>query len=98
MFRVMGREARKVLKVEEAMGMAMEMASGAEEMKMGKTGENQAPLAYNNAAGFLAAWNAAPTDQAKDNLEQEAVNRSPAQDVQFVAMLKINLRLQATVG
>lgn len=58
----------------------------------------EAPLAYNNAAQFLAAWNTAPTDQAKDNLEQEAVNRSPAQDVQFAAMLKINLRLQASVG
>jgi hypothetical protein len=32
-----------------------------------------------------------------DNLEQEAINRSHAQDVQFAAMLKINLRLQAVV-
>jgi hypothetical protein len=47
---------------------------------------------------FLAAWNTAPSDQAKDNLEQEAINCSPAQDVQFAAMMKINLRLQATVG
>jgi hypothetical protein len=55
-------------------------------------------LAYNNAAGFLAAWNTAPLDQARDNLEQEAINCSPAQDVQFSATMKINLRLQATVG
>jgi hypothetical protein len=55
-------------------------------------------LPYNNAAGFLVAWNTAPSDQARDNLEQEAVNRSPAQDVQFAAMLKITLRMQATVG
>jgi hypothetical protein len=55
-------------------------------------------LPYNNAAGFLATWNTAPSDQARNNLEQEAANRSPAQDVQFAAMLKINLRLQATVG
>jgi hypothetical protein len=31
-------------------------------------------------------------------LEQEAITRSPLQDVQFAAMVKINLRLQATVG
>jgi hypothetical protein len=31
-------------------------------------------------------------------LEQEAITRSPIQDVQFAAMLKINLRMQATVG
>jgi hypothetical protein len=64
----------------------------------GQDGKGQAPLAYNNAAGFLAAWNAALSDQAKDDLEQEAINRSPAQDVHFAAMMKINLRLQATVG
>jgi hypothetical protein len=64
----------------------------------GQDGGGQPPLPYNNAAGFLAAWNTAPSDQARDNLEQEAVNCSPAQDVQFAAMLKINLRLQATVG
>jgi hypothetical protein len=64
----------------------------------GQDGGGQPPLPYNNAAGFIAAWNTAPSDQARNNLEQEAVNRSPAQDVQFAAMLKINLRLQATVG
>jgi hypothetical protein len=57
----------------------------------------QPPLAYHNAAQFLAAWNAAPSDQARDNLEQEAIGWSPAQDVQFAAMLKINLRMQALV-
>jgi hypothetical protein len=31
-------------------------------------------------------------------LEREAITRSPIQDVQFAAMVKINLRLQATVG
>jgi hypothetical protein len=31
-------------------------------------------------------------------LEQEAITRSPLQDVQIAAMLKINLRLQAQVG
>jgi hypothetical protein len=47
----------------------------------------------------MLAWNTAPTDQAKDNLEQEAEhNRSPVQDVQFAAMLKMNLQLQASVG
>jgi hypothetical protein len=64
----------------------------------GQDGGGQAPLAYNNAAQFLAAWNTAPTDQAKDNLEQEAISCSPAQDVQVAAMMKINLRLQAKVG
>jgi hypothetical protein len=64
----------------------------------GQDGGAQAPLAYNNAAQFLAAWNTSPSDQARDNLEQEAINRSPAQDVQFAAMLKIDMRLQAVVG
>jgi hypothetical protein len=63
----------------------------------GQGGGRQPPLTYHNAAQFLAAWNAAPSDQAKDNLEQEAISRSPAQDVQFAAMLKINLRMQALV-
>jgi hypothetical protein len=63
----------------------------------GQRGGGQPPLAYHNAAQFLAAWNAAPSDKAKDNLEQEAISRSPAQDVQFAAMLKINLRMQALV-
>jgi hypothetical protein len=54
-------------------------------------------LAYQNAAQFLAAWNAAPSDQARDNLEQEAISWSPAQNVQFAAMVKINLRMQALV-
>jgi hypothetical protein len=57
----------------------------------------QPPLAYHYAAQFFAAWNAAPSNQAKDNLEQEAISWSPAQDVQFAAMLKINLRMQALV-
>jgi hypothetical protein len=92
--RVMGKEARKFLRVKEAMGMAM----GGGGKGNGQDGGGQAPLAYNNAAGFLAAWNTAPSDQAKNNLEQEAINRSPAQDVHFAAMMKINLRLQATVG
>jgi hypothetical protein len=37
-------------------------------------------LASENAAQFLEAWKAAPSDQDKDNLEQEAVSRSPTQD------------------
>jgi hypothetical protein len=87
MLREMGKVARKVLKVGEAMGNGNAQDGG-----------GHAALFYNNAAGFLAAWNNAPSDQARDNLEQEAINRSPAQDVQFAAMMKINLRLQATVG
>jgi hypothetical protein len=54
-------------------------------------------VAYHNAAQFLAAWNAAPSDQAKVNLEQEAISWSPSRDVQFAAMLKINLQMQALV-
>jgi hypothetical protein len=60
-------------------------------------GRGQHSLAYHNAAQFLATWNAAPSDQARDNLEQEAISQSPAHDVQFAAMLKINLRMQALV-
>jgi hypothetical protein len=63
----------------------------------GQGGGRQPPLAYHNAAQFLAAWNAAPSDQAKNNLEQEAINWSQAQYVQFAAMLKINLQMQALV-
>jgi hypothetical protein len=47
----------------------------------GQGGGGQPSLAYHNVAQFLAPWNAAPSDQAKDNLEQEAVSRSPAHDV-----------------
>jgi hypothetical protein len=39
----------------------------------GQDGGAQAPLAYNNAAQFLAAWNINPSNQACDNLEQEAI-------------------------
>jgi hypothetical protein len=81
----MGKEARRVI---------MEMANGD---GGNGDGEGQPPLAYQNAAQFLAAWNAAPSDEAKDNFEQEAVSRSPAQDEQFAAMLKINLEMQALV-
>jgi hypothetical protein len=63
----------------------------------GQGGGGQPPLGYHNAAQFLAAWNAAPLYQAKDNLEQEAISRSLTQDMQFAAMLKINLRMQALV-
>ena len=44
----------------------------------GQGGGGQPPLAYQNAAQFLAVWNAAPSDQARGNLEQEAISRSPA--------------------
>jgi hypothetical protein len=87
----MGKEARRVI---------MKVTMVVEEMEMGKVGEDSLrPLAYQNAAHFqvLAAWNVAPSHEAKDNLEQEAVSRSPAQDVQCAAMLKINLRMQALV-
>jgi hypothetical protein len=56
------------------------------------------PLAYASGAQFNTLWNAAVTDQARAALEQEAITRSPIQDVQFAAMVKINLRLQGTVG
>jgi hypothetical protein len=64
----------------------------------GQGGGGQPPLTYHNAARFLTAWNAAPSDQAKDRIilsSPEAVSWSPAQDVQFAAMLKINLQMQA---
>jgi hypothetical protein len=56
------------------------------------------PLAYASGAQFNAQWNACVTDQARAALQQEAITRSPIQDVQFAAMVKVNMRLQATVG
>jgi hypothetical protein len=47
--RVMGREARKFLRVEEAMGMAM----GAEGMEMGKTGEDSVTVGRVSTARLL---------------------------------------------
>jgi hypothetical protein len=58
----------------------------------GQDGGGQAPLAYTNAAQFLAAWNASPSNQARDKLKQEAINRIPAMDVLFATILKINLQ------
>jgi hypothetical protein len=46
--RVMGREARKILRVEEAMGMAM----GAEGMEIGKTGEDKLRWPMTTLQGF----------------------------------------------
>jgi hypothetical protein len=56
------------------------------------------PLAYATRAQFNAQWDACVTDQARAALEQEAIGRSPLQDVQFAAMVKIHLRLQVTVS
>jgi hypothetical protein len=61
-------------------------------------GNSPSPLAYASGAQFNAQWNACVTDQARAILEQEAITRSPIQEVQLTAMVKINLRLQATVG
>jgi hypothetical protein len=61
-------------------------------------GAQQQPLAYNTAAQFLGMWNNCATDVARQNLEQQAITRSPVAEVQLAAMVKINLRLQATVG
>jgi hypothetical protein len=52
------------------------------------------PLAYASGAQFDVQCDACVTDQARAALEQEAITRSPIQDVQFAAMVKINLRLQ----
>jgi hypothetical protein len=64
----------------------------------GPGGAQQPPLAYNTAAQFLGMWNNCATDVARQNLEQQAISRSPVAEVQIAAMVKINLRLQATVG
>jgi hypothetical protein len=74
------------------------MANAADDA--GPAGRNSPPLplAYASGAQFNAQWNACVTDQARAALEQEAITRSPIQDVQFAAMVKINLRLQATGG
>jgi hypothetical protein len=87
----MGKEARK---------MQMGMAMGMEEMEMGKvTGEDSLRWLIRMLLSF--SQRGTPLHQSRiknqDNLEQEAVNRSPAQDVQFTAMLKINLQMQVLV-
>jgi hypothetical protein len=64
----------------------------------GPAGKNLPLLAYAFGAQFNAEWNACVTDQARAALEQEAITRSHIQDVQFAEMVRINLRLQATVG
>jgi hypothetical protein len=61
-------------------------------------GTQEQPLAYNTAAQFLGMWNNCATDVARQNLEQQAISGSPVAEVQVAAMVKINLRLQATVG
>jgi hypothetical protein len=61
-------------------------------------GAQQQPLAYNTAAQFLGMWDNCATDVARQNLEQQAISRSPVVEVQLAAMVKMNLRLQATVG
>jgi hypothetical protein len=43
-------------------------------------------------------WNSCSIDVARQNLEQQAISRSPVAEVQIAAMVKINMRLQATVG
>jgi hypothetical protein len=60
-------------------------------------GGRQPPLAYQNAVKILAAWNTAPSDPAKDTLEQEAASWSQAYAVLFAAMSKINLQMHALV-
>jgi hypothetical protein len=61
---------------------------------LGPAGENPPPppLAYASGVEFSVQWDACVTDQACAALEQEAITRSPIQDVQFAAMVKINLR------
>jgi hypothetical protein len=61
-------------------------------------GAQQQPLAYITAAQFLGMWNNCATDVARHNLEQQAISRSPVAEVQLAAMVKMTLRLQATVG
>jgi hypothetical protein len=64
----------------------------------GLGGAQQHPLAYNTAAQVLNMWNNCATDVARQNLEQQAISRSPVVKVQMAAMVKSNVRLQATVG
>jgi hypothetical protein len=61
-------------------------------------GAQKQPLAYNTAAQFLGMWNNCAIDVARQNLEQQAITRSPVAEVQMAAMVKSNLRLQATIG
>jgi hypothetical protein len=79
--------ARKVLKVEEAMGMAM----GAEGMEMGKTGEDRLRWPIKMLQGFSRRGIPLHQIGQRISLSRNGIIRSPAQDVQFTAMMKINL-------
>jgi hypothetical protein len=99
--RVMGREARKFLRVEEAMGMAMGtamgMAKGAE--AMGKMGEDRLRWPITTLLSF--SQHGTPLQQIELRItssRKPLIEVQAAQDVQFAAMMKINLRLQAAVG
>jgi hypothetical protein len=76
-----------------AMAVALEVA-----LAQPCGGAQQPPLAYNTAAQFLEMWNNCATDVARQHLEQQAISRSLVAEVQIAAMVKINLRLQVTVG
>jgi hypothetical protein len=100
----MGREARKVLRVEEAMGMAMgmaweamEMASGAEEMEMGETGEDRLRWPITTLLSF--SLHGTPRRQIRLRIisSRKLLNAIQLR-MQFAAMMKINLRLQAAFG
>ena len=55
-------------------------------------------LPYATGDQFRQLWNAAANDDARIALEQQALNHSLIQDVQFAAMMKVNQRLQNQVG
>jgi hypothetical protein len=86
--REMGKEAREM-----EMGMAME----AEETKMCKMGEDSLPWLIRLLLSFLLRGTSFHQIRLGIILSSRQIRQSPAQDVQFAAMLKINLRMQALV-
>jgi hypothetical protein len=81
--REMGKEARRLM--------------GVEEFEKGKEGEDSLPWLIIMLLSFLPRGTPLHQIRLRIILSRKAISQSPAQDVQFTAMLKINLQMQALV-
>jgi hypothetical protein len=74
----------------------MGMAIRVERMEIGKTGEDRLRWPITTLQGFLRRD--IPLYQIRVRISLSRKPLTAVQDVQFAAMIKINLRLQVTVG